>query len=58
MTAISHTVDQLACAVENSILHAKIREQRQHLEIILNALDIGIVMFDSDLMVQWLNNSA
>jgi PAS domain-containing protein len=57
-TAISHTVDQLACAVENSILHAKIREQRQHLEIILNALDIGIVMFDSDLMVQWLNNSA
>jgi len=56
--AISRTIDQMASAVESNKLHACVRSQRKQFEAILNALNIGIFLFNQKKVILWCNEAA
>ncbi len=58
VVALSGTADQLAFAMENSLLHSRVTRQREHFDRILNALCVGVILFDGNYRILWANDAA
>lgn len=55
---LTSIIDQLAFVLEKCIYHNRNEAQRVHFETVLQALPSGIVMFDEEFKINWLNLSA